>query len=130
MLFIELYNNLIFGIVYLALGIAAISLFGHMLLTTKNNHFFGINCAWIVIGIVWIVLGTWMLCEQIDFNSKPENSLKILEYNKPDCISSYENEFDVPVSCLQEYSAWKVKYEKQKHYVDSLKTQAIKTINE
>lgn len=130
MLFIELYSNLIFGMFYLALGFVAVCLFGHMLLTTKNNHFFGINCAWVVIGIVWIVLGSWLICDQIDSNSKPENILKILEYNKPKCMSSYENESDAPVSCLQEYSAWKIKYEKQKHYVDSLKTQAIKTINE
>ena len=129
-MFLELYSNLILGIVYLALGVVTICLFGHMLLTTKQNNFFVLNCAWVGIGIVWIALGTWMLCNQIDSNSKPENILKILEYNKPDCISSYENESDIPVSCLQEYSAWKVKYEKQKHYVDSLRAQVIKTINE
>lgn len=134
--FVEFYSDIIFGIDYIILGIVTIVLFSKNLCEIKRNKKDGLSnqiivfCSiWIVIGIVWICLGVWNLCEQIDFNSKPENVLKQIEYNKPECMKFYIEE-NAPISCLQEYTAWKVRYDKQKNYIDSLRQVNIKILNE
>lgn len=135
--FLDCYSNGVFGVAYIILGIVAIAIFGKeitgVILPSKDefmsNPLLGICSAWIVIGVVWMCLGMWRLCEQIEFNSKPENVLKQIEYDKPDCMKFYTEE-NAPISCLQEYTAWKVRYDKQKNYIDSLRKANIKILNE
>ena len=135
--FMACYSDAVFGIAYLILGIVAIAMFGKeltgIILPGKNegmsDEMVGICAMWVVIGVVWMCLGMWRLCEQIDFNSKPENVLKQIEYDKPDCMKFY-TEQNAPISCLQEYTAWKVRYDKQKNYIDSLRQANIKILNE
>ena len=135
--FMACYSDAVFGIAYLILGIVAIAMFGKeltgIILPGKpegmSDEMVGICAMWVVIGIVWMCLGMWRLCEQIDFNSKPENVLKQIEYDKPDCMKFY-TEQNAPISCLQEYTAWKVRYDRQKHIIDSLRQANIKILNE
>lgn len=133
--FLDCYSDAVFGIAYLILGIVAIAIFGKeiFILPSKreglSNQIIGLCSLWVVIGIIWMCLGMWKLCEQIDFNSKPENVLKQIEYDKPDCMKFY-TEQNAPISCLQEYTAWKVRYDKQKNYIDSLRKANIKILNE
>lgn len=135
--FMNCYANAVFGIAYLILGIVAIAFFGKeltgIILPSKKegmtDEMIGFCGIWVVIGIAWMCLGMWRLCEQIDFNSKPENVLKQIEYDKPDCMKFY-TEQNAPISCLQEYTAWKVRYDKQKNYIDSLRQANIKILNE
>lgn len=134
--FMEFYSDIVFGIVYIILGIVTIFIFSknlYEITRSKKNDLsktIMIFCSiWIAIGIVWMCLGMWSLCEQIDFNSKPENILKQIEYDKPDCMKFYTEE-NAPISCLQEYTAWKVRYDKQKNYIDSLRQVYIKILNE
>lgn len=125
--FMEFYSDIVFGIGYIILGIVTIFIFSknlYEITRSKKNDLsktIMIFCSiWIAIGIVWLCLGMWSLCEQIDFNSKPENILKQIEYDKPDCMKFYTEE-NAPISCLLEYTAWKVRYDKQKNYIDSLR---------
>lgn len=125
--FMEFYSDIVFGIGYIILGIVTIFIFSknlYEITRSKKNDLsktIMIFCSiWIAIGIVWLCLGMWSLCEQIDFNSKPENILKQIEYDKPDCMKFYTEE-NAPISCSQEYTAWKVRYDKQKNYIDSLR---------
>ena len=132
--FLDCYSNGVFGIAYLILGIVAIAIFSKELVEIKRNKNYPdtltFMCSfWIVVGIIWMCLGMWKLCEQIDFNSKPENALKQIEYDKPDCMKFYTEE-NAPISCLQEYTAWKVRYDRQKNYIDSLRQVNIKILNE
>jgi hypothetical protein len=133
--FMECYSDAVFGIAYLILGIVAIAIFGKdiFILPSKreglSNPIIGLCSLWVVIGIIWMCLGMWKLCEQIDFNSKPENVLKQIEYDKPDCMKFY-TEQNAPISCLQEYTAWKVRYDNQKKIIDSLRKANIKILNE
>lgn len=135
--FMACYSDAVFGIAYLILGIVTIAIFGKelsgIILPGKNegmsDEMVGFCAMWVVIGIVWMCLGMWRLCEQIEFNSKPENALKQIEYDKPDCMKFYTVE-NAPISCLQEYTAWKVRYDKQKHIIDSLRQANIKILNE
>lgn len=134
--FMELYSDIVFGIGYIILGIVTIFIFSknlYEITRCKKNDLsktIMIFCSiWIAIGIVWMFLGVWKLCEQIDFNSKPENVLKQIEYDKPDCMKFYTEE-NAPISCLQEYTAWKVRYDEQKNYIDSLRQVNIKILNE
>ena len=134
--FMELYSDIVFGIGYIILGIVTIVIFSKNLCEIKrsekndlSNHIIVFCSIWIIIGIVWLCLGMWSLCKQIDFNSKPENVLKQIEYDKPDCMKFYTEE-NAPISCLQEYTAWKVRYDKQKNYIDSLRQVNIKILNE
>lgn len=134
--FMEFYSDIVFGIGYIILGIVTIFIFSknlYEITRSKKNDLsktIMIFCSiWIAIGIVWMCLGMWSLCEQIDFNSKPENILKQIEYDKPDCMKFYTEE-NAPISCLQEYTAWKVRYDKQKNYIDSLRQVNIKILNE
>ena len=133
--FLDCYSDAVFGIAYLILGIVAIAIFGKeiFILPSKreglSGEIIGLCSLWVVIGIIWMCLGMWRLCEQIDFNSKPENVLKQIEYDKPDCMKFY-TEQNAPISCLQEYTAWKVRYDKQKNYIDSLRKVNIKILNE
>lgn len=136
--FMNYYADGFFGVAYLILGIVTIAFFGMELVGIKRDMKNGIDYSntlvctsgfWIGIGIVWMCLGMWKLCEQIDFNSKPENVLKQIEYSKPDCMKNYTEE-NAPISCLQEYTAWKVRYNKQKNIIDSLRQFNIKILNE
>jgi hypothetical protein len=134
--FMEFYSDIVFGIGYIILGIVTIFIFSknlYEITRSKKNDLsktIMIFCSiWIAIGIVWMCLGMWSLCEQIDFNSKPEKILKQIEYDKPDCMKFYTEE-NAPISCLQEYTAWKVRYDKQKNYIDSLRQVNIKILNE
>ena len=132
--FLDCYSNGVFGVAYLILGIVAIAIFGKELYEIKRDNSYSdtltFMCTfWIIVGIIWMCLGMWKLCEQIDFNSKPENALKQIEYSKPDCIKHYTVE-TAPISCLQEYTAWKVRYDKQKDIIDSLRQANIKILNE
>lgn len=135
--FLDCYSNGVFGVAYLILGIVAIAIFGKeligIILPGKNeglsDSIIGICSFWVVVGIIWMCLGMWKLCEQIDFNSKPENVLKQIEYDKPDCMKYYTVE-NAPISCLQEYTAWTVRYDKQKKIIDSLRQANIKILNE
>lgn len=135
--FMECYANAVFGIAYLILGIVTIAFFGKelsgIILPSRkeglSDEMIGFSSIWVVIGIIWMCLGMWKLCEQIDFNSKPENVLKQIEYDKPDCMKFYTVE-NAPISCLQEYTAWKVTYDKQKKIIDSLRQVNIKILNE
>lgn len=133
--FLDCYSDGVFGIAYIILGIVAIAIFSKELIENKKD---GCNSSdtitfmcsfWIVVGIIWMCLGMWKLCAQIDFNSKPENALKQIEYDKPDCMKFYTVE-NAPISCLQEYTAWKVRYDKQKDFIDSLRKVNIKILNE
>lgn len=133
--FLDCYSDGVFGIAYIILGIVAIAIFSKELIENKKD---GCNSSdtitfmcsfWIVVGIIWMCLGMWNLCAQIDFNSKPENALKQIEYDKPDCMKFYTVE-NAPISCLQEYTAWKVRYDKQKDFIDSLRKVNIKILNE
>lgn len=133
--FLDCYSDGVFGIAYIILGIVAIAIFSKELVENKKD---GCNSSdtitfmcsfWIVVGIIWMCLGMWKLCEQIDFNSKPENALKQIEYDKPACMKFYTVE-NAPISCLQEYTAWKVRYDKQKDFIDSLRKVNIKILNE
>jgi hypothetical protein len=132
--FMECYSDAVFGIAYLILGIVTIAFFGKeiFILPSKregSDEIVGFCAMWVVIGVVWMCLGMWSLCKQIDFNSKPENVLKQIEYDKPDCMKFY-TEQNAPISCLQEYTVWKVRYDKQKNYIDSLRQANIKILNE
>ena len=135
--FLDCYSNGVFGVAYIILGIVAIAIFGKeltgIILPSKNeglsDPIIGICSFWVVVGIIWMCLGMWKLCEQIDFNSKPENVLKQIEYDKPDCMKYYTVE-NAPISCLQEYTAWTVRYDKQKKIIDSLRQFNIKILNE
>lgn len=136
--FLDCYSNGVFGIAYIILGIVAIAIFSKELTGIKRDKNEGCSCSdyltymcsfWIVVGIIWMCLGMWKLCAQIDFNSKPENALKQIEYDKPDCMKYYTVE-NAPISCLQEYTAWKVRYDKQKDIIDSLRQANIKILNE
>ena len=133
--FLDCYSNGVFGVAYLILGIVAITIFSKEIVEIKRdyssypNTLIGLCSFWIIIGIIWMCLGMWKLCEQIDFNSKPENALKQIEYSKPDCMKFYTVE-NAPISCLQEYTAWKVTYDKQKKIIDSLRQVNIKILNE
>ena len=135
--FLNCYSDGVFGVAYLILGIVAIAIFGKeltgIILPGKNeglsDSIIGICSFWVVVGIIWMCLGMWKLCEQIDFNSKPENVLKQIEYDKPDCMKYYTVE-NAPISCLQEYTAWTVRYDKQKKIIDSLRQVNIKILNE
>ena len=78
--FLDCYSNGVFGVAYLILGIVAIAIFGKELFEIKRDGSYSdtltyICSFWIIIGIVCMCLGMWKLCEQIDFNSKPENAL-------------------------------------------------------
>ena len=97
--FMEFYSDIVFGIGYIILGIVTIFIFSknlYEITRSKKNDLsktIMIFCSiWIAIGIVWMCLGMWSLCEQIDFNSKPENILKQIEYDKPDCMKFYTEE--------------------------------------
>ena len=125
----DCYSNAVFGCAYLILGLIAVFYFGKLLLEKMSGEIKTLCGFWFIIGIAWMCLGMWRLCEQIDYNSKPENVLKQMEYHKPDCMKFY-TEQNAPISCLQEYTAWKVKYDKQKNYIDSLRQANIKILNE
>lgn len=132
--FLNCYSDGVFGVAYLILGIVAIAIFGKELIEVRRDGSYpdtltGLCSFWIVVGVIWMCLGMWKLCEQIDFNSKPENALKQIEYSKPDCMKFYTVE-NAPISCLQEYTAWKVTYDKQKKIIDSLRQVNIKILNE
>ena len=132
--FLDCYSNGVFGVAYLILGIVAIAIFGKEMFEIRRDKNYSDSltflCSfWIVVGIIWMCLGMWKLCEQIDFNSKPENVLKQIEYDKPDCMKYYTVE-NAPISCLQEYTAWTVRYDKQKKIIDSLRQANIKILNE
>ncbi|MBO7526922.1 MAG: hypothetical protein J6T74_03385 [Clostridia bacterium] len=132
--FLNCYSDGVFGVAYLILGIVAIAIFSKELVEVRrdgsySNALTGLCSFWIVVGVIWMCLGMWKLCEQIDFNSKPENTLKQIEYSKPDCMKFYTVE-NAPISCLQEYTAWKVRYDKQKNIIDSLRQANIKILNE
>lgn len=93
--FLNCYSDGVFGVAYIILGIVAIAIFGKEFVEVRRDGSYpdaliGLCSFWIVIGVIWMCLGMWKLCEQIDFNSKPENALKQIEYSKPDCMNSIQ----------------------------------------